>query len=236
MSQPKPKSVAVLGASGNVGRQTVARLLASADVARVITINRRRLDGVFPDDARLESHEVDMSTPDALQTACDGLLHGVDVVVATMGLGSGRGSVELFRTVEVELPSAFARAAAAAGVSRAVLLTSAGADIENERSWLLPHVARGRYFYFKGLVEKNFTDAGFDSLVIFRPGGLSGTDHFPPWLDRVLPKLDVVLPRHFRHIHIESLAELIVRAALDPTNDEGRVTILEGDALRDRLL
>ena len=233
-----PLTIAMLGASGHVGGRVLRRLLAFPPqaVERVITLDRRAVDS-FPAEDRLVSHVVDMETPEALEAAAAPLLTGVDVVVATMGIGSGIGWLEQFKHVEVALPSAFARAASDAGVVRAVLLTSGGADVDNHFSWLLPHVARGQYFHLKGLVEQNFTEAGFpEGLVVFRPGGLLGTDHLPEFVDSLMMRIDTWLPVHFRCIHIEQLADVIARLAIEPPPVEtGVKTVITGQGLFDLL-
>lgn len=228
--------IACLGASGNVGRLVVHQLLSRSAgvVEQVVLLNRRIIDaGVFPDgDPRLVQHIVDMSSSDALERACVPRLEGVDVIVSTMGIGSGKGSAELFRTVEVELPSAFARAAKSAGVARAVLLTGVGADIHSTSSWLVGGAAEGKFFHFKGLVEKRFTDLEFPGgLAIFRPAALLGTSHVPAWFDWLLPKLDWMAPTRFRSIHIQRLAHAMVSIAVDPPPDRGDVAIFEGASL-----
>ena len=233
-----PLNFAILGASGNVGRLVVSRLISYADdvVGNVKVINRRVIDeGTFPSEPRLVSHVVDMSSGDALAAACEPILRDVDAVVSTMGIGSGKGTLEEFRKVEVELPSAFARAAVRAGVRRAVLLTSVGSNIESTSSWPTFFVADGQFFHLKGLVEKNFSDTGFaDGLAIFRPAGLLGTDHMPQFVDWLLPKLDWVAPARFRSIHIDQLAYAIASVVVDaskmPTS-ENDVRVFDGHGL-----
>jgi nucleoside-diphosphate-sugar epimerase len=175
-----PLNVAILGASGTVGRLVVSRLLSYPDdvVGRVELINRRLLDDdTFPTDARLVSHVVDMSSGDALAATCEPILRETNVVISTMGIGSGKGSLEEFRKVEVELPSAFARAAGRVGVQRALLLTAVGSNIETTSFWPLFFVADGQYFHLKGLLEKKFSHVGFGGgLAIFRPSVLLGTE------------------------------------------------------------
>lgn len=229
--------VCMLGASGNVGRLVVRRLLSygSEVVQQVVLVNRRPIeDGVLPcGDARLVQHVVDMASGDALQSACGPLLQGVDVVVSTMGVGSGKGPAALFRQVEVELPSAFARAAKLAGVSRAVMLTGVGSDINSKSSWMVGGAAEGKFFHFKGLVEKNFTDLGFaGGLAIFRPAGLLGTTHAPAFFDWLLPKLDWMAPVRFRSLHIQKLACAMASVVVEATTlatPAGPVTA-QGDA------
>jgi nucleoside-diphosphate-sugar epimerase len=139
-----PLNFAILGASGNVGRLVVNRLLSQTDdvVGKVKVINRRTIDDdTFPGEPRLVPHVVNMSSGEDLATSCEPILRGVDVVVSTMGIGSGKGTPEEFQKVEATLPSAFASAAARAGVRRAVLLTSIGSNIESTSSWLTFFVA-----------------------------------------------------------------------------------------------
>ncbi|MEM7017589.1 MAG: NAD(P)-binding domain-containing protein, partial [Pseudomonadota bacterium] len=68
----KGVSIAIIGASGNVGSSVVRRLLSYNEdsVSKVITINRRNLDGLFPQDSRLEHHVVDMSSAEILAQSC----------------------------------------------------------------------------------------------------------------------------------------------------------------------
>lgn len=233
-----PLSVGLLGASGHVGSRVLRQLLSAPDevVERVITLDRRVIPDT-PTDPRLRRHVVDMSSAESLQEAALPLLSGVDVVVATLGIGSGLGSLAAFEHVEVALPTAFARAAVQAGAQRAVLLTAAGADVERRFSWLLPHVARGRYFHLKGLVEQRFEEASFPQGVLnVRPGGLLGTSHLPHFVDWFLERIDWMFPVRFRCIHIAQLADILARAVIEPEDSwQGAATVLEAEGLFARL-
>lgn len=216
-------TVAVLGGSGQVGRRVVAQLVVRG--ARVVLLHRRVVPG---GDSRLIEHVVDM---DRLEEAAAPLLEGVDAVVSTMGIGSGKGSAAEFRRVEVELPSAFARAARRAGAKRAVLLTAVGADVASTSAWLALGAAEGQFFHFKGLVEQNFADVGLpEGVVVLRPAGLLGTGHVPAAVEWLVPKLDWMAPARFRSLHVERLAEVIAALAVTP-RDGGSVTVLEGESL-----
>jgi nucleoside-diphosphate-sugar epimerase len=224
----------VLGASGNVGRLVVSALLREHTDAleSVVTINRRDVDELFESHPLLDHQVVDMSSGAALAAACSALLDPVDVVVATMGLGSGKGALEQWHKVEVELPTAFATAARDAGARRAVLLTSVGADIERTFAWVAPHVARGQYFHIKGLVERNFTEAGFaEGVDVFRPSNILGTTHLPAFVDRLLPMLDWVAPPRWRCIHIEQLAAAMAQCVVQRSDE--RFTVWQGTKLFD---
>ena len=238
--------IAVLGGSGQVGRSVIRALLAYGNdvVRQVVVLNRRVVErDTLPEgDPRLLQYVVDMSGADALAKAGAPLLSGVDAAVSTMGVGSGKGPAELFRLVEVDLPSAFARAARDNGVQRAVLLTGAGSDIKSKSAWMVGGAAEGKFFHFKGLVEKNFTDLGFPGgLTIFRPAALLGTSHVPAFVNWLLPTLDWMVPMRLRSIHIHRLAAAMASATVTPRRgtaataeprDVGaHVTILEGRTL-----
>ena len=78
--------------------------------------------------------------------------------------------------------------------------------------------AEGKFFHFKGLVEKSFTDVGFaGGLAIFRPAGLLGTGHTPALVDWLLPNIDRMVPARFRCIHIQKLAYAMASVAVDAT-------------------
>ena len=233
--------IGVLGGSGNVGRLVVKQLLSYDDdtVHQVKLFNRRILndDEILVKDSRLQQYLVDMTSVETFYSDCIDLLTEVEVIVSMMGIGPGKGSAELFRKVEVELPVAFAHAAKAAGATRAVLLTAIGANINSNSSWLVGGVAEGKFFYFKGLVEQKFIDTAFaEGVTVCRPAGLLGTGHTPKWLDRILPKIDWLAPARFRSMHIHRLADAMARTVVNPKiqNTDG-ATILEGHALLDLL-
>ena len=220
-------TVAVLGGSGQVGRRVVARLLLRG--ARVVLLHRRVVPGGDP---RLVEHVVDM---DRLEEVAAPLLVGVDAVVSTMGIGSGKGTAAEFRRAEVELPSAFARAARQAGVKRAVLLTAVGADVASKSAWLALGAAEGQFFHLKGLIEQNFAEVGFlEGVVVLRPAGLLGTGHVPAAVEWLVPKLDWMAPARFRSVHADRLAEVIAAVAVEPRVESG-VTVLEGKSLLARV-
>src|SRR5262245_19191010 len=99
MSTSRVASVAVLGGSGQVGRRGVGQLLARG--VRVVLLHRRVVPGGDP---RLVEHVVDM---ERLEEVAAPLLEGVEVVISTLGIGSGKGTAAEFQRVEVDLPSSF---------------------------------------------------------------------------------------------------------------------------------
>ena len=152
-----PLCVALVGATGLVGRACLEHLLAHPQVGRVLTLGRRsagiaspklhELVGAGFDDPRLASGE------------------RLDVGLCALGTTiAAAGSEARFREVDQEAVLAFARNAQRGGARRFVHVSSIGAD------------ARSSNFYLrvKGEVEASLQHLGFDSLDILQPSLLLG--------------------------------------------------------------
>ncbi len=226
--------IGVLGGTGNVGQCVVRHLLSlpGDQVQQVILVNRRAANaGEVPaDSSRIVEHIVDMSPGVDVEPLFAEALAQVDVLVSTIGLGSGKSSLETFRWVEVELATAFATAGKQVSAKKALLLTSSGADIDSEKSWLLSSVAGGLFFHLKGQVEKNFSDIGFEQVIhIFRPAGLLGTQHVPAVLDHLMPAVDWLAPKTWRSIHIEKLGFAMATVAVRSGDSSASVIYQDDD-------
>lgn len=146
--------VLLAGATGLIGRELLALLLADPAVAQVHTVGRR---APAQADAKLTHHPSDLRTVPALpplDTAFIAL--GTTIKVA--------GSQEAFRAVDHDAVLAVARAAQAAGARRLGMVSAMGAD------------ARSSIFYnrVKGETEDALSALGFERLVIARPSLLIG--------------------------------------------------------------
>jgi len=230
----KPFRAAILGASGNVGRSLVRQLDLLPACTSITLVNRREIDIEASD--KVTQHTVDM---DRLEDASLPLLQDTDVVFVTMGVGKpSKSTAEVLQRVDVELPTAFARAAKHAGVSHASLLTAVGADINAQPSrWTGTSAGGGLYNMHKGQVEHNFEQQNFESLGVFRPSTLVGNSNTPGFISRIAPSLDFLLPARFQSIHIDQLAGAMVADAIDNlSNDEKKSsTIFEGKSMFDRV-
>jgi uncharacterized protein YbjT (DUF2867 family) len=153
-----PSPIALLaGATGAVGSQLLARLLARTDGTRVLTVGRRAPPLSHP------RHEHLAATLDEFSA----VLAGRQVSEAFSCLGTtmqAAGSRSAFRAVDLDGVVAFAQAARAAGAGFFGLVSSAGAD---------PGV-RNFYLRTKGEAEAAVATLGFPSLVILQPGLLRG--------------------------------------------------------------
>ena len=152
------RTALLLGATGLVGRHTLARLAADARWSRVVTLDRRPLTRAS------DTHEptvVDFDRLDDLDSA----LWACDDVFCALGTTIKQaGSRDAFRRVDLGIPAQAARLARAAGATQMLLVSSMGADV------------RSRVFYnrVKGEAEAAVRGAGFEAVQIVRPSLLTG--------------------------------------------------------------
>jgi uncharacterized protein YbjT (DUF2867 family) len=148
------RTVIVAGATGLVGREILAALLADRTVGAVHSLGRRKPAAQHP---KLTAHVVDFASLFALPPADELYLAlGTTIKVA--------GSQAAFRAVDHDANLAVATAAASAGVKKVGLVSAMGAD------------ARSAVFYsrVKGELEEALAKLPFEGVVIARPSMLVG--------------------------------------------------------------
>ncbi len=144
------------GATGLVGREVLAALLADRHSRAIHTIGRRPT-GLR--DPKLTEHlAADLTAPPAGLPALD------DVYIALGTTIKVAGSAAAFRAVDLDAVLAVALAARKAGATRAGVVSAMGA---NPRSPVF-------YNQIKGEMEAQLAGLGFTSLVIARPSLLDG--------------------------------------------------------------
>ncbi|WP_372016674.1 Rossmann-fold NAD(P)-binding domain-containing protein [Pseudoxanthomonas sp. 10H] len=197
---PSGASVLLAGATGLVGRQVLALLLADPRVARVVAPSRRPLDP----HPRLMDVRVDY---DALPE--DAPWWKVDAVICTLGTTiRTAGSREAFRRVDHDYPLQVGALARRHGARAYALNSAKGAD---------PH-SRVFYSRVKGELEHDLGTLGFPSLTFVRPGLIGGErdEHRSGEAAAtvVLRALAPVLPRGWRINPAALIASALVEAAL----------------------
>ena len=151
-------TVVLAGASGLVGRALLAQLLDD-DRATVHALLRRDVPDL-PASRGLVRHVVDFTAALTLPPA--------DEIYIALGTTlSVAGSQAAFRAVDFDAVVAAARAARAAGIERAAVVSALGAS------------AQSRVFYnrVKGEMERALRDLRFERLVVARPSLLAGARH-----------------------------------------------------------
>jgi uncharacterized protein YbjT (DUF2867 family) len=148
------RTVLIAGATGLVGREILAGLLADPSVVSVHSLGRRK---PLVEHSKLTSHVVDVASLPALPAADEVYL----ALVTTIKVAGSQGA---FRAVDYDANLAVAKAALAAGVKQVGLVSAMGAD---------PHSG---IFYsrVKGQLEDALAAMPFIGLVIARPSMLVG--------------------------------------------------------------
>lgn len=145
--------VAMIGATGLIGRDLAQRLVAAGH--ELIAVGRRAsgIAGVR-----------DLVVPvERWDEALDGL--AVEVAISTLGTTrKAAGSMAAFEAIDRHAVAAFARSAKAAGARQWMMVSSVGAN----------PASRSAYLAVKGRAEADVLALGFDRSDIYRPGLLVG--------------------------------------------------------------
>lgn len=161
VAAPAAQRVAlVAGATGLVGREVLAGLLADKRYGTVHSVGRRPAAAQH---AKLSHHVLELSSAMALADIVP-----IDDVFICLGTTiRAAGSRAAFRAVDLEAVVALARAARTAGANRLAVVSAMGADVNS------------RVFYnrVKGEMESALCGLGYRTLVIARPSLLSGDRH-----------------------------------------------------------
>ena len=148
----------LVGATGLVGSEVMAAAVGRESV-RINAVTRREI--AFPSGARMEAVLADPEDwPGAIAATAPQVFA---CALGTTWNKSGK-SEAAFRAVDQELVLSSARAAFEAGATRAVVVSSVGADRH----------AKSFYLKVKGEVEQALGQIGFARLDILRPGLLTG--------------------------------------------------------------
>lgn len=206
-------SVALLGATGLVGRHTLDLLASDPHFTRIVVIARRKFaEAMAP---RVEAHIVDM---DRLEERPD--LFAVDQVICALGttIRTVGGSKERFRAVDFGIPVTAARMAEQQGVRHFLLVSALGAD------------PGSRLFYnrVKGELEDALRTMRFRSVTILRPSLLLGERAEFRLGEEVAKRFAFLVPGKYRPIHARDVAAALVRSARE---DVPGLHILESDEI-----
>ncbi|HEY4128045.1 MAG TPA: nucleoside-diphosphate sugar epimerase [Gammaproteobacteria bacterium] len=211
------RTVIIAGATGLVGREILAGLLADPTVTAVHSLGRRKPAAQHP---KLTAHVVDFAALPALPRAHEVYLAlGTTIKVA--------GSQEAFRAVDYAANLAVAKAALATGAKRAGLVSAMGAD------------ASSKVFYsrVKGELEEALTKLPFEGLVMARPSLLVGNREElgqPARRGEVIGEaiakaVGFLIPANYKPIH----ASVVAKALLTSVSiANGKMVLLSGSMRR----
>ena len=201
-----PRSILLAGATGLIGRELLAQLLAHPAYGRVHVWLRRPVPGI-ESTRKLTVEQVAFNHPPAaptnLQDACIAL--GTTIKVA--------GSREAFRQVDHDFVLNVARSARAAGAQRLAVVSALGAD----------RTSRIFYNQVKGEMQESVGALGFESVVFAQPSLLLGDRAAlgqpvrggEVWAVRLLGPLMGLVPRGVRPIQARAVAAAMIAALLE---------------------
>jgi len=207
------RTVIIAGATGLVGREILAGLLADRTVMTVHSLGRRPPAIAHP---KLTAHAVDFAALPKLPPADEVYLAlGTTIKVA--------GSQAAFRAVDHDANLAVAQAAVAAGARKAGLVSAMGAD------------PNSTIFYsrVKGELEDALARLQFEGLVLARPSMLVGnraalgqpTRHGEEWASAFGKVLGFLIPANYKPIEAAAVARALLSAV---PSAEGRKVLLSG--------
>ncbi|MDX1667780.1 MAG: NAD(P)H-binding protein [Limnobacter sp.] len=207
------QTILVAGATGAVGQQVLKLASQHAGVAHIVALTRRPLPETF---AKVSNEIVDF-----LNLPEDAPWWQADAVICALGTTRKQaGSAEAFERVDYEMVAELAHKAAAKGIARFVLNSSMMAN---------PN-APGLYLKTKGRAEQAVIAAGFESVVLARPGLLDASreESRPGEFAGILASrlFNPVLPKRYRSVKVDRLAAAMLEHSLKAV--EG-VTTLESE-------
>jgi uncharacterized protein YbjT (DUF2867 family) len=205
----------ILGATGVVGREALARALAEPRIATIFAPSRQPL----PPHPKLRNPIVDFSRIDP-----DAPWFKVEAVVCALGTTiKTAGSQAAFAAIDRDLPLKCAGFARACGATRFALTSSVGAS---------PH--GGFYLRTKAEVEAGLRALGFESLTIVRPSLIDArrSERRPAegFAMPVARWLSPVIPKRYRMVRPAAIARALIEGVL---RDGGGEQIVESEMLQD---
>jgi uncharacterized protein YbjT (DUF2867 family) len=199
------KTAVMIGATGLVGSQLLAQLIADDRFSTVISFSRRKTGKTS---VKLDEQIVDFDKPDTWSSLVSG-----DIAFSSLGTTvSQAGSKEAQKKVDYDYQFDFAKAAAKNGVKTYALVSSGGADPKSSSF----------YLRIKGELDRDVQTFGFDRVRILRPSLLVGDREKSRAGEKIggvlLGALNAVgIARKYRAISGEVVARAVINSVLDET-------------------
>ena len=210
----------VAGATGLVGREVLAALLADKRYRQVHCVGRR---APLLEHSKLQAHVVDLGS-DAALAALGSPTHVDDLFIALGTTIAVAGSQPAFRALDHDAVVAVARMGKARGASRLALVSAMGAD------------ARSPVFYnrVKGETEDDLAQLGYTLLVIARPSLIEGDRASLNQAGRAgeglalkaMRLLKPLTPRNYQSIRADQIAHALIAGVTAGT--AGKTLLLSG--------
>jgi len=207
-------NVMLLGATGLVGRECLALLLANPQVKQIQVLLRRALTtdelagpGLSAEQlSKLHVHLVDFDHLDDLAREQPSLFQ-VDAAICTLGSTIKQaGSQDAFKRVDHDYPLSAARLVRTHGGQHFLLVSAMGAN------------AASPVFYnrVKGNIENDIAILNFPAFTIAQPSLLLGDRDEFRWIENVMGMFAWMIPLPWTPVHVRQVARGLVGALLQP--------------------
>jgi uncharacterized protein YbjT (DUF2867 family) len=206
------RTVALLGATGLVGRECLRQLEADPDVGGITVVVRRPLETTGP------KMRVVVADFDALSSRAE--VFAVDQIFCALGTTIKQaGSREAFRRVDFEYPREAALLGQRQGAHHFLLVSALGAS------------STSRIFYnrVKGELEDALRTMPYRSVTIVRPSLLLGERTKPRLGEELGRRFGWLAPGKYKPVQASDVAAALVQSARD---DEPGLHIIESDEIR----
>ena len=212
----------IVGGTGLIGGGIIAELLAEPACTLMLTVSRRSQS---PKDEKWREKVGSLSD---LASLCAGV--EADTAFCCLGTTIRKaGSQEAFAKIDRQLPLLFAKAMLERGVKSFHVVSSLGAEATSNNFYLRT----------KGLMEKELSELGFDSLGIYRPSLLLGSreesrpmERFSILGYRLIQPIYPKFLQAWQPIEARDVARMMVAHALQPSKG---VRIFENGEMHKRL-
>ncbi|MEO6883208.1 MAG: NAD(P)H-binding protein [Bacteroidia bacterium] len=213
------KTAVIIGASGLVGNFCLQQLLQNEDYSCIKIFARKPVS--FPSE-KIQHCIIDF---DAMERYAP-LIKGDELFCCFGATLKKAGSKNNFLKIDLGYPTQFAAFARQNGIKKCVLISSLDADEKSSNF----------YLNTKGIIEKKFSEMGFESLSIVRPSLILGDRNdrrFLEALAMITMKLFSFLffgpLKKYKGVEAETVAKAMI--SIVQKNNFG-TTIYESDALQ----
>lgn len=154
------RKATLIGASGLIGSHLLEALLADDYYSQVVVLVRKTLNRHHP---KLQEYQVRFDQPEAYIPA----IAGSETVFCTIGttMKKVNGDRDAYVKIDYDIAVTAAKTAAQYGVFGFVLVSSVGANPENQNNF---------YLKLKGVIEETIAKESIPMVHIFRPSLLLG--------------------------------------------------------------
>jgi uncharacterized protein YbjT (DUF2867 family) len=204
------KIATILGGTGLIGSHLIKQLQQNEEYSSVRVLVRRLVQLPEP---KAHVIMVDFSDYSSIREQ----IQGSNAVFCCVGttLKKVHGDMQLYRSIDYDIPIQAARACHETGCSHYLFVSSVGADSKS----------RNFYLQLKGEVEDSLRQMNIPAISVFRPSMLLGQRGEFRLAERigqvVMNATSFLIPSHYRPIHASDVAKAMAVQSVQQANGFG---------------